>query len=59
MNKDLPTINLKSAETKSLNGVTYPCKVGESISLIQVAINMVSRKSLKNEFFGQFVQSSN
>ena len=28
-NKDLLTINHKSAETKSFDGVTYQCKSGE------------------------------
>ena len=28
-NKELFTINHKSAETKSFDGVTYPCKFGK------------------------------
>ena len=32
-NKDLLTINHKSAETKALDGVTYPRKFGERCGL--------------------------
>ena len=45
--KVLLTINHKSAETKSFDGVTYPCKFDRAMDLIQVANYVVSKKSEK------------
>ena len=56
--KELLTVNHKSAETKSFDGVTY-INLAEGMDLMQVANYMVSKKSEKKEYSDQFLQSSN